>query len=163
MAVENKWVDSLVEAGKKANPGNVMPGKLFGFACTFEVAAADSDGSIFKLAKLNANLIPLQIKVNADASLGTSAFDLGLYKESGVVADKDLFMADVDLTAGAVMGSEVDGLTNLGVENVGKKLYELLGLTDATRAEDSYVLAFTADTAGGAAGTISIRGLFIQG
>jgi hypothetical protein len=44
MAVENKWINSDVEAGKKGNPANIMPGQVFAFACTFEVAAADDDG-----------------------------------------------------------------------------------------------------------------------
>jgi hypothetical protein len=163
MAVQNKWVDANVAAGDKGNPANIMPGKVFAFACTFEVAAADDDGSIYKLAKLGANLVPLQLKVNNDAITAGTDYDLGLYKEDGVVADKDLFADGADLSSAHAMGSELDGLTNLGIENVGKCLYELLGLTVATRTQDSYVLALTANTVGSAAGTISVRGLFIQG
>lgn len=163
MAVENKWVDTAVEAGKKGNPGNVMPGQIFGFACTFEVAAADDDGSVYKLAKVGANMIPLQIWINNDAITAGTDYDLGFYKENGVVADKDILADGADLSSAHAMGSELTGLSNLGAENIGKKVYELLGFTDATRAEDSYVLALTANTAGTAAGTISVRGLFIQG
>lgn len=163
MAVENKWVDTAVEAGKKGNPGNVMPGRVFAFACTFEVAAADDDGSVFKLAKVGANMIPYELMLNCDAITGFTSADLGLYKENGVEADKNIFMSAHDINAGAAIGSEIDGLHDLGVDNIGKKVYELLGLTDATRAEDSYVLALTANTIGSAAGTISVRGLFIQG
>ena len=163
MAVENKWVNSDVEAGKKGNPANVMPGKIFGFACTFEVAAADDDGSIYKLAKVGANLIPLRIDINADALTGFNDADLGFYKENGVEADKDILADGMDISGGKAIGSEQNGLVSLGVDNIGKKVYELLGLTDATRAEDSYVLALTANTAGSGAGTVSVRGLFIQG
>lgn len=163
MAVVNKWVNSDVEAGKKGNPANVMPGKLFGFACTFEVAAADDDGSVFKLAKLGANMVPLKLELNCDAITGFTSADLGLYKENGGEADKNIFMAAHDINAGAAIGSEIDGLHDMGVDKIGLKLYELLGLTDATRAEDSYVLALTANTIGSAAGTVSVRGLFIQG
>ena len=163
MAVENKWIDTAVEAGKKGNPGNVMPGQIFGFACTFEVAAADDDGSIYKLAKVGANMIPLDIKINCDVITGSSVWDLGFYKENGVEADKDILMSNADLSGGKALGSEQNGLASLGVDNIGKKVYELLGLTDATRSEDSYVLALTADTVGSAAGTVSVRGLFIQG
>jgi len=164
MAVQNKWVNSLVAAGKKASPGNIMPGQVFAFACTFEIAAADTDASIYKVARLGANMIPVQIKINADASLGTSSISLGLYKENGDVLDVDCFAAASDYTAGMAMGSELDGLTALPIDDIGKKLWEItsLGLTEATR-QNAYDLAFTAPTTGGAAGTISIRGLFIQG
>ena len=163
MAVENKWVDTSVEAGKKGNPANVMPGKVFAFACTFEVAAADDDGSIYKLAKVGANMIPLDIKINADALTGFNDADLGFYKENGVEADKDILCDGMDISAGKALGSEQNGLASLAIDKIGSKVYELLGLTDATRAEDSYVLALTANTAGSGAGTVSVRGLFIQG
>lgn len=164
MAVVNKWVDTSVEAGKKGNPAIVAVGQCFALACTFEVAATDSDTSVFKLAKLKSNLIPVQIKINADSSLGASDWDLGLYKENGDVLDKDCFLDGQDLNAGAAMGSEVDGLGALPIDDIGKKIWEItsLGLTAATR-QDAYILAFTANTAGAAAGTISLRALFIQG
>lgn len=163
MAVVNKWVNADVEAGKKGNPGLVMPGQIFGFACTFEVEAADNDGSIYKLAKVGANMIPLQIYLNCDAITGATDYELGFYKEDGTAADIDVLMGSEDIHAGAAIGSEIDCLQDLGVENIGKKVYELLGLTVATRSEDSYILALTANTVGTAAGTISVRGLFIQG
>ena len=163
MAVENKWVNSDVEAGKKANPGLVMPGQIFGFACTFEVAAADDDGSVYKLAKVGANMIPLQIWINCDSIAGSTVWDLGFYKEDGSEADKDILMSNIDLNAGKAMGSEQNGLVTLPIDKVGSKVYELLGLTVATRSQDAYVLALTGDTVGSAAGTISVRGLFIQG
>ena len=118
---------------------------------------------MFKLAKLGANMVPLELWLNCDAITGFTSADLGLYKEDGTEADKNVFMAAHDINAGAAIGSEVDGLHDMGVDKIGKKLYELLGLTVATRSQDSYVLALTANTIGSAAGTISIRGSFIQG
>ena len=163
MAVENKWVNADVEDGKKGNPALVMPGQIFGFACTFEVAAADDDGSVYKLAKVGANMIPLFLWLNCDAIAGATDYEMGFYKENGDAADIDVLMGSEDINAGAAIGSEVDCLQDMGVANIGKKVYELLGLTVATRSEDSYVLALTANTVGTAAGTISVRGAFIQG
>lgn len=162
MAVVNKWVNADVEAGKKGNPALIMPGQVFGFACTFEVAAADDDGSIFKLGKVGANMIPLQLLLNCDAITGFTSADLGFYRENGDAADVNVLMAAHDINAGAAIGSEIDGLHDMGIENIGKKVYELLGKTLATK-DDAYVLALTANTIGTAAGTISVRGLFLQG
>ena len=168
MAVENKWVDTNVEAGKKGLPANIMPGKVFALAANFDIAAADTDASIYKVAQLNSNLVPLQIKINSDSSLGTSSISLGLYDEAGNAVDVDCFAAASDYTSGAAMGSELDGLTALPIEDIGKPLWKIASVVaaksyTAAKHPDSFVLAFTAPTTGGAEGTISIRGLFIQG
>lgn len=163
MAVVKKWVNSSVEAGKKGNPASVMSGRPFSFATTFEVAAADDDGSVFYLAKVGANMIPLSLELNCDAIAGATDYEMGFYKEDGVAADIDILMGSEDIHAGAAIGSEINCLQDMGIENIGKKVYELLGLTAATRSQDAYILALTANTVGTAAGTISVRGTFIQG
>ena len=56
------------------------------------VAAADSDTSIYKIARLKSNLVPLQMKINNDAITSGSDYDLGLYKTNGDVLDKDCFV-----------------------------------------------------------------------
>lgn len=161
MAV-NKWVNPNIEAGSIANVGNVMPGKVFAFAQTFEVGASDGNGSIYKLAKIDSNLIPLKLEINCDALAGATDIDIGFYKENGVVVDKDVLLDGADIHAGAALGSEINGLGSLGVDNIGKKVYELLGKTSADK-DTGYILAITANAASTAAGTISVRGLFIQG
>ncbi len=162
MAVENKWVDANVAAGKKGNPGIIGPGQVFSLAQTFEVAAADDDGSVYKLGIVGANMIPLKVEWNNDAIAGATSYDLGFYSEAGVAVDKDILMAAHDINAGAAMGSEIDGMHDLPIDKIGKKVYELLGKTLTTK-ENAYVLAVTANTVGTAAGTISVRASFIQG
>ena len=162
MAVQNKWVDANLAAGKKGNVGIVGPGQVFSLAQTFEVAAADDDGSVYKLGIVGANMIPLKVEWNNDAIAGATSYDLGFYSEAGAAVDKDILMAAHDINAGAAMGSEIDGLHDLPIDKIGKKVYELLGKTLATK-ENAYVLAVTANTVGTAAGTISVRASFIQG
>ena len=162
MAVEKKWISANIVAGKKENSGLIMPGQVFAFANTFEVAAADDDGSVYFVGNINANMIPLKLDWNSDAIAGATSYDLGFYTEAGVAVDKDILMAQHDVNAGAAMGSEIDGLHDLPIDKIGKRVYELLGKTKTTK-EDSYLLAVTANTVGTAAGTISLRGLFIQG
>ena len=162
MAVEKKWISANIVAGKKENSGRIMPGQVFAFANTVEVAAADDDGSVYFVGNINANMIPLKLDWNSDAIAGATSYDIGFYTEAGVAVDKDILMAAHDVNAGAAMGSEIDGLHDLPIDKIGKRVYELLGKTKATK-EDSYLLAVTANTVGTAAGTISLRGLFIQG
>ena len=162
MAVEKKWISANIVAGKKENSGLIMPGQVFAFANTFEVAAADDDGSVYFVGNINANMIPLKLDWNSDAITGATSYDVGFYTEAGVAVDKDILMAQHDVNAGAAMGSEINAMHDLPIDKIGKRVYELLGKTLATK-EDSYLLAVTANTVGTAAGTISLRGLFIQG
>jgi hypothetical protein len=166
MAVINAFQDANVAAGKKGNPAIVSGGKLLCIAGTFEFAAADDNGSIYKLAKLPANAIPVKFDLINDATAGATDIDAGLYKENGVVADKDLLLDGGDLSAGHAITAPLDGLTNLGgadpIAAVGKKLWELLGLTVDTK-ETAYDLALTANAAASAAGTVSYRLWYILG
>jgi hypothetical protein len=162
MAVINAFMDSNVAAGKKGNPGIIGPGQVFSLAQTFEVAAADDNGSIYKLGIVGANMIPLKVEWNSDAIAGFTSADLGFYTEAGVEVDGDILMAQHDVNGGYAIGSELDALHDMGVANIGKKVYELLGKTLTTK-ENAYVLAIRAVAAPSAAGTVSIRATFIQG
>lgn len=162
MAVENKWINSDLESGKRVSPASIMPGKIFGFAETFEIAAADDDTSIYKIARVNANMIPMDIKINCDAITAMTDVDLGFYQEDGTVVDADILMDGADLSAGKALGSEQNGLSHLPIADIGDKVWELLGKT-AVNKQEGYILALTANTVGTAAGTVSIRGLFLQG
>lgn len=166
MAVQDKYIDTNVAAGKKGNAGKVSGGKLLAIACTFDVAAADSDTSVYRLGRLPANAIPIRCEIYADSALGTSAFCLGLHKPGvgGAVVDKDLFFTATDLTAGvAITAGANNGLKAIAIEDIGQKIYELLDKTAATKTREDYDLTITADTAGGAEGTISVIFLYILG
>jgi hypothetical protein len=159
MAVRNEWVgDSAVESGKLGQSSKASGGKIVTVSGTFEIAAADDDASIFKLAKLPANAVPIKCDIYSDVITSSSSWDLGLYKEDGTVADVDIFMAAGDISGGKAITAPLNGLTNLGgadpVAAIGKKLWELLGLTVKTKQE-AYVLALTANTIGSIAGTVS--------
>ena len=163
MAVINAFVNADVAAGKKGNPALVSGGQLRSFVSVFEVASGDDDGSIYKIAKLPANAILTSLTLNSDAITGLTSIDCGLYKESGVVADANLFLSAEDIAAGQAIGTAQDAMEDLALENLGKKLYEQLGLTVATATETAYDLALTANTVGSAAGTIVVRGTYILG
>ncbi len=164
MAVEDKYVSADLIAGKLANPAYMQGAATLSLVATFEVAAADDDGSVYRIANLNPNLIPIDISINCDAITGGTDYDLGLYEPGvgGVVIDKDVFMDGTDISGGAAIGSEINGLSAVAIENLYRKIYEHGGQS-VTDYKDGYDLAFTANTVGTAAGTITTRATFIRG
>lgn len=159
MAVEDKYIDSNVENDKVTNAIHAHGSQMFALAQTFEVAAADDDGSVYRIFPgLEDTLVPLQIDILHDAITAGTDYDLGLYEtDSGVVVDKDILADGLDLSSA---GSK-DGLTTVDRANRAKALFELAGKTVANR-KGSYDLALTANTVGSAAGTITVIGWFAQ-
>lgn len=167
MAVEDKYINTELAAGKKGASSKVAGAQLVCLTFAFEQAAADSDASVYRLGRLPANAIPVKSDIHADASIDGTDYDLGLYKPGvgGAVVDKDIFADGLDLASGEAITAPLNGLTNLGgadpIANYGKKLWELLGLS--TPGRNDYDLCITANTAGGAAGTISGNFWYIIG
>lgn len=158
MAVVNAYQDTAVAAGKKGNPAKVCGVELKVLFFNFEVAAADDNDSVYRIGRLPANAIPVKCELFADALTSSTDWDLGLYHENGgAVVDIDLLADGLDPASGEAITAPLNGLTNLGgadpVGNVGKKLWELLGLSAPT--VQGYDLAWTARAVGSAAGTIS--------
>lgn len=159
----DKYVNSYIAAGKRTQAVNVAGDNVKVLVCTFEVAAADADGDVYRIAQdLNPNLIPIKITVLNDAITAGTDWDLGLYKPSGgAVLDKDVFADGADMSSAAT-STPKDGLVTVDIANRAKKLYEHAGHTISTKIE-SYDLAFTANTVGTAAGTITVIAEFVQG
>ncbi len=168
MAIENKYVDSEVAAGKLGNPAYISGAEAQSLVFTFEVAAADDDGSIYRVGRsLNPNLIPYRFEIFNDAITGGTDYDLGLYEPlvdgvGGNVIAVDVFAATLDMSAAAGLGSPKEGLGNVDIANLQNKLYEHAG-HDVNTKDPGYDIALTANTVGTAAGTITGRLDFIQG
>lgn len=164
MAVENKYVDPDLAAGKLGYSAFVSGDKDTSLIFNFEVAAADDDGSIYRIAKgLNPNLIVKSVKIFNDAiTLGTD-YDLGIARINGdVLGTGDQLAAALDMSAAAGIATPKNGLTNVAIEDIQKRLYELAGQTVLNKSE-GFDLVITANTVGTAAGTISGVIEFVQG
>lgn len=160
MAVENKYVDSNIVAGKKSLIGGAGQ-EIVAYAVTFETAAADDDGSVYRIIKgIPSNLIPYQITICCDAITSGTSWDLGVYKtDLGAVVDKDILMATQTLASALTRATGHQlGLGAVNVDKVGATLATLSG---QTVPDDSYDLALTANTVGSAAGTISVLAEFL--
>jgi hypothetical protein len=164
MAVENKYINADVVAGSSASAVKASGSDLSVMVSTFEIAATDDDGSVFRIAKaLPGNLVPVRIDVLCDAITAGTDFDLGFYKtDLGAVIDKDALMDGQTLATATHVSAPLNGLGAVDRANLGKKIYELAGHTLKTR-EGAYDLALTGNTVGTAAGTVTVVAYFAQG
>lgn len=169
MAVENKYTDSLIVGSTvtKLLSSLGQGAKLTVLHATFAIAAADDDGSVYRVFKaVNGNLIPLYCVIGCDAITGGTSFDLGVYKtDLGAVVDKDIFMAAQTLATAVLPGpiTGINGLSAVSVANRGKTIWELVPHTGPTQLAEGYDIAVTANTVGTAAGNVSVLMLCAQG
>ena len=167
MAVEEKYVSANLEADKIETAAFSHGDKTVSAVVTFEVAAADDDGSVYRLLKnVPAHLIPTKIEIASDAITGGTDYDLGFYKTTvggvaGEVIDADKLADGLDLSSATTFASPADGLEALDLNEVQKRIYELAGDT-LNDHELGYDIALTANTVGTAAGTISAKFWFVQ-
>ncbi len=164
MPVEDKYVNSTIVAGKLGLSVHTVGSEPVVLQATLEVAAADDDGSVYRLFKgVPSNYIPHEITIATDGLTGATDYDLGLYKVGvgGAVVDKDVLM-DGQTMASALTratGHQL-GLANVNIADIGKTLGTL---SAQTVADPSYDICLTANTVGSAAGTITVIAVFTQG
>lgn len=167
MAVLDKYVNADVVA-QKAPDAHANAGSLtWTMASSFEVAADDDDGSIYRIIRaIEWNLIVLEAKILNDVITGGIDYDLGLYRTltdgiGGEVLDADALAAAMDM---AVIGTRLapkDGLSAIDIADQSKRLLELAGQTIEVH-DQNYDIAFTANTVGSIAGTIAYQLTFLQ-
>lgn len=169
MAVQNKYVDTNLNAGKIGHGSYIKGGAVICLPFTFELLAADDDGSVYRIAKaLNPDLILVKAEIFCDTVTSGTDWDLGLYEPlvdgaGGTVVDKDIFADGMDFsTAKPLSAAGLFGLKDVNIDSVQKKLYEIAGHTISTR-KAAYDIALTANTVGSAAVTVSGYLWFIQG
>lgn len=162
MAVENKYIETNVAAGKLANAALASGDNPIVMVATFEVAAADDDGSIYRLFRsVPSNYIPVQIDIATDGMTGSTDWDLGLYKPNlGAVVDKDVLM-DGQTLASALTRATGQGL-GLSNVNIADATKTLATLSAQTKPDTAYDIALTANTVGSAAGTVTVIAKFVQ-
>lgn len=160
MAVEDKYVDADLAAGKLASALTSYGAETVIAQATVAVLAADDDGSVYRLfANVPSSLVPIKIEVHNTAITAGTDYDLGLYEpETGAVVDKDILADGISMaSARTVATSNNAGLTTIDIANGSQTLGTLSAQTDV---DSSYDIAFTANTVGSAAGTIRVTAWF---
>ena len=160
MAVEDKYTDADVEAGKKGSALTAAKADTVTIVATVAVAAADDDGSVYRaFPNVPSSLVPVKISVHNTAVTGGTDYDLGLYKPNGgAVVDAGILADGLDLSSAATIATDNNtGITTIGIANGPQTLGTLSAQTDV---DGSYDVALTANTVGTAAGTVRIVGTF---
>lgn len=162
MAVEDKYVNTDIEAGKIAAAALTSGSPVVSMVATVEVAAADDDGSVYRFfPSVPSNLIPTNITIATDGITGGADYDLGFYRENGgAVVDADILM-DGQTLATALTRATGDqlGLQTVDIADAEKTLADLDAVSDAPYG--AYDIALTANTVGTAAGTVTIVATFV--
>lgn len=160
MAVVDAYVNSDVANGELTYALYTNGTRMFVMRQQVDVAAADDDGSVYRVFKaIDDTLIPIRITIATTAITGGTDYDLGIYITNlGAVVTKDLFM---DGQTMASASQSLNGLSNITTANLYKNIYELAGKTAKTRI-GKYDLCLTANTVGTAAGTIVVTAEFAQ-
>lgn len=165
MAVEDKYVLTTAQTeGKKSTPAKLTGDTTVTFTAIIELDGTESANSVLRFANLNSDLIPVTLTVNNDAITGHTDSNFGLYKpDAGGAAVDDNALADaISFASARAQGSEGTLLSAVAIEDSQKTLWELAGQTEAEH-DASFDLAMTLVTPGSNAGTIVIKGTFVQG
>lgn len=148
-------LSSIDTANTKVADNVTNGGKLRFIRETVEIAAADDDGSVYRFARIPANAVFESITIATDVITGGTDFDLGFYDtpevNSGAVIDKD---ALVDGQTLASASRVLDGTSNVNIDSLHTKAFEIAGLS--TAPNKLLDIALTGNVVGTAAGTVTI-------
>ncbi len=161
MAVVDAYVNSSLTSHTKVRPevnAMAMTRSLIG---TFETAAADDNNSIYRIARIPANWVPLELWIDCDAVTGMSDVNIGFHRtleNGGAAAETDAnILDDAKDFSSALVNSW--GMTDMDPANKGKTVGELAGATVATQ-DTEYDLTLLAIAAASTAATVSFRATF---
>lgn len=153
----------------KADANRIVPaylsgGLMYAAAAAVEVAAADDDGSVYRMFRVHSSWRIVSLELFNDAITGGTTYDLGLCETQAnggaiVSGQQELFGSDISMATARTAPLDVT-YEALDVAKVEKRLWELLGLTADPGKE--YDIAWIASTVGTAGGTISMRMRWVQ-
>ncbi len=124
---------------------------------TVEVAAADSDGSVYRFARVPSGARLTSIVVFCDAITGGTGYDCGGYDvatvNAGALIVDNCYASALDLSSAITTGTQILFQAK-DIINIEKRVWEDLALTvDPFKEID---ICLTGDTVGTGAGTISL-------
>ena len=168
MAVVNTLSEVItdLDAGKKISQ-YFMGGRVRFATGTAAVAAADDDGSTYRLVRLPGNAIVHQIWIYNDAITGGTDYDLGIYQtaeDGGAVQDADRFGSAISM-ASARTTSPIDGRHEKdNITTVAPSAFPWMNPSTSTSGSNvDYDLTFTANTVGTGAGDITVKVFYSVG
>lgn len=160
MAVVNTKATAIANADARPvviNGSYLQKGSLVEAVGVVAVAAADDDGSVFRLARIPSNARVSEILVKNTAITGGTVYRVGVYEiagNGGAAVNTGVFATTVDMSTARTVPADVS-TSALAIDQSEKRLWELLGLAADPKKE--YDIALTATTVGTAAGSIAAR------
>jgi len=155
MAVEDKYVNADDVSGDKVSSKFGL-GSVAVRIATEEVAAADDDGSVYRLFKaVPVDQVITKLELSNNAITGATDYEIGFYEtDTGAAIDIDILLGTTNISAGTV---NTNGLGAVALANRGLSIKDLIEAVvgAGTVTYPTVDVAVTANTAGSGAGTIT--------
>lgn len=138
-------------------PAHLTRGPVYEAVGTVETAAADDDGSVYRVARLRSSDRISQILLANDAITAGTDYDVGVYRtasDGGAVVTKDVFADGLDLSSAVAFRDVAYHDQATDISEVQMRIWERLGLSEDPQVE--YDICLTGNTVGSAAGTLSV-------
>jgi len=158
MAVINQYIDENLAVHEKQEPNRAGGSRALINNYCFNVANTDSNGSVYRLNRIESNAVIYECLVGSSGITGGTSYHLGLYNvDMGDVVDADLYMSGQSLVTAK---KDIDGISAIPVAKLNLRVWELLGLPKDPQCQ--FDLAITANTAGTSGGDIAVRVLYAK-
>lgn len=153
-------VTNLDATPRVMNSLNLMGAVLREQVATVAIAAADNDGSVYRLCRVHSSWRISEMTLFNDAITSGSDFDVGLYEtaeDGGAVVDVNAYGDAVALTSGSLTGVQVlfEAGSAVGLEDIEQAVWQ-----NAAATSDPgkwYDVCLTGVTVGSGAGDVSMR------
>jgi len=122
------------------------------------ITSGDSATSIYRIAEIPSNYVPVGGEITCDALTGLDDVDLGLYEtteQGGAVLDVDALLDGGDLTSALAPGSGLSPISAVAIANQDAALYTLV--SDVSSERQAYTLALTINKNASATGTVCVK------
>ena len=160
MAVEDKYVNTERAAGDRQDNVLMGGGEVVYITQKFEVVAADSDGSVYRVFSVPSNGVPLPGGVvYHDSITGGTDYEFGLWYTGvgGAAVDQDCFLGSTDFANTTTRDPFSLAMT---VDNADKTFWEIAGLSSDPKVMLDW--GIIGNTVGSADGTITVSARYIR-
>jgi len=122
------------------------------------ITNGDSSTSIYRIAEIPSNYVPVGGEITCDAITSVDDADLGLYENAengGTVIDVDGLVDGMDISSALAPGSGLSPISAVTIANQDAALYTLA--SDVSSERQTYVLGLTLNKNAGATGKVVVR------
>lgn len=166
VSVSSTQISNRAASPKVKSNSRICQGPLVGTMGVCATSAADDIGSKYTFFSLPSNARLFQLLLSTNGLGTTGAANIGLYQTTdngGAVVDADLFATAVALTA-ALSNSDITteaagAGASIGVDDLEKPIWEILGLTADPKID--YDVVATLTTATVSAGYVALQASYM--